>query len=171
MFTPFEELEYLAEYLPEEGESVLISRKDGELVCQPWRTEGLRDGIEEAPLYGLLVQANERLNARANLPLWATGLGLFWLLVTLFTVGGFGWNSWFLVPGLGLFALWGCFLWIRQRQRTTFQHELRPRIDHAMRQRGIDPHALTAGMRQHAELRTLLDEFVQFTPAERRERE
>ena len=57
MFTPFEELEYVAEYLPEEGESVLISRKDGELVCQPWRTEGLRDGIEEAPLYGLLVQA------------------------------------------------------------------------------------------------------------------
>lgn len=164
MFTPFEELEYLAEYLPEEGESVLITRKDGELVCEPYRTEGLRDGIEEAQLYGLLVRANERLNARANLPLWASGLGLFWLLVALYTVGGLGWTSWFLVPGLGLVALWGCFLWIRQRQHNAFLRELRPQIEHALRQRGIDSHALTAGLRQHAELRTLLDEWVQYTP-------
>jgi hypothetical protein len=46
MFTPFEELEHLAEYLPDEGESVLITRKDGELVCTEWSSGELRDGID-----------------------------------------------------------------------------------------------------------------------------
>lgn len=161
MFTPFEELEYLSEYLPDEGESVLVTRQDGELRCTEWREEGLRDGIDEASLYGLLVQCNEALNARATLPLWGTGVGVFWLLALVFMIGGLGWDRWFLVPGAGLTGLWVCFLWIRVRQRRTFQTLLLPRIQAAVRTRGIDMGALLAGMRQHVELRTLLDQFAQ----------
>lgn len=161
MFTPFEELEYLSEYLPEEGECVLVTRQDGELHCTEWHGDRLRDGIDDASLYGLLVQCNEALNARATLPLWATGVGVFWLLTVAFVVGGLGWDRWFLVPGAGLTGLWMCFLWIRLRQRWTFQSQLLPRIQAAVRARQIDVSSLLAGMRQHAELRTLLDQFAQ----------
>ena len=160
MFTPFEELEYLADYLPEEGESILVARRDGELVCHPWRGDSLRDGIEDDELYGLLVQANERLNSLAALPLWGAGVGAFWGLTAIYTIGQLSWTSWCLVPGIGLVALWACFLWIRKRQRRVFLKELRPRILATIRRRGISLHALIAGIRQHSELRTLLDEFA-----------
>lgn len=167
MATPFEELEYLSEHLPDEGESVLITRKDGELLCETRASDGLRDGIDEAELYGLLVECNERLTMRAARPLWATTFVTFATLVTLFTVGGLGWSSWFLVPGAVFVALWGCFTWIRSRQLRLFARELRPRIAAAIEEREIDTHSLIAGMRQHGELRTLLDLFI--AGVERRE--
>lgn len=160
MSTPFEELEYLSEYLPDEGESVLISRKDGELVCQACGAEGLRDGIDEAELYGLLVECNERLSMRAAQPLWATSLLTFSGLVALFTAGGLSWSSWFVVPGAIFLALWVCYSWIRTRQLRLFTRELRPRIDAAIVDRNITLHSLIAGLRQHVELRTLLDLFI-----------
>ena len=160
MATPFEELEYLSDYLPDEGESVLISRKDGELVCLSCPAEGLRDGIAEAELYGLLVECNERLSIRAAQPLWVTSFVAFSGLVVLFTLGGLGWSSWFAVPAAVFVSLWVCYSWIRVRQMRLFVRELRPRIDAAMNDRGIDVHGLIAGMRQHVELRTLLDLII-----------
>ncbi|MBT5020721.1 MAG: hypothetical protein HON04_18470, partial [Planctomicrobium sp.] len=70
MFSPFEELEYLAEYLPEEGEMVLLTRESGDLVCKPWKENDLREGISETHLYGFLVQANDQLEDRQKAPLW-----------------------------------------------------------------------------------------------------
>jgi hypothetical protein len=155
--TPFEELEYLAEYLPDEGESVLISRKDGELVCEVAGPAGLRDGIDEAELYGLLVECNERLSLRASQPLWVVSFVTFAGLVAVYTMAGLGWSSWFLAPGAAFVALWVCSTWIRARQSRLFMRELRPRIAAALDDRNIDAHSLVAGMRQHPELRTLLD--------------
>lgn len=163
MSTPFEELEYLSEYLPDEGESVLISRKDGELVCQACGAGGLRDGVEEAELYGLLVECNERLSMRAAQPLWVMTSATFALLVAIFTIGGLSWSSWFVVPGTIFLALWGCSTWIRIRQLRLFHSELRPRIATALSDRNIETHALVAGMRQHVELRTLLDLYIAAT--------
>jgi hypothetical protein len=113
MFSPFEELEYLADYLPEEGETVLISREAGELVCQPWLQEDFRDGIDDSRLYGRLVQANERLHNAGAMPIWVTLMGLVWLAILLHGAIGLGWSHWYVVPGLGLPALFGCFHWIR----------------------------------------------------------
>jgi len=161
--SPFEELEYLAEYLPDEGESVLISRKDGELVCQACGAEGLRDGIDDAELYGLLVECNERLSMRAAHPLWVCCFVTFAGLVAIFTVGGLSWSSWFLVPGAVFLSLWVCYSWIRSRQMQLFMRELRSRVAAALEERSIETHALIAGMRQHPELRTLLDLFIAAT--------
>ena len=163
MATPFEELEYLSEYLPDEGESVLISRKDGELVCLNCAADGMRDGVAEAELYGLLIECNERLSMRAAQPLWVTSFVTFAGLVLLFTVGGLGWSSWFVVPGAVFLSLWICYGWIRARQMRLFIRELRPRIEIALDERAIDTHALIAGLRQHAELRTLLDLVIAAT--------
>jgi hypothetical protein len=164
VFSPFEELEHLADYLPEEGESVRLTRRNGELVCEPCGAESLRDGIEDSRLYGQLVQANERLSGLALLPLWAGGILVFWTFVALFTVGGLRWESWFLVPGLGLVALWGCFQWIRWRQHRVFQREIWPALESELRRRGLHLHALIGGVRQHTELQTLLDELVRPRP-------
>ena len=36
MNNPYEDLEYLAEFLPEEGESVIVTRRRGQLVCESY---------------------------------------------------------------------------------------------------------------------------------------
>jgi hypothetical protein len=164
MFTPFEELEYLADYLPEEGEAVLISRRDGELVCEPFSDDDdLRGGVANADLYGKLVVANERLNDQGSLPLWTCALGLFWLSVVLHNWLQLGWQFWFLVPGLGLLSLMGCVHWIRQRQRQYFVKHIWPELKATLQRDRIPFHALVGGVKQHRELRTLLDELSRLT--------
>lgn len=160
MLTPYEELEYLADYLPEEGESVVVTRRGGELRCEPLSSGDLRDGIEDAELYGRLVQANEQLNAQGALPLWTTALGLMLAGIVLFRGLHLGWGEWYLLPALGLLSLWGCFHWIRRRQQRCFDAVIRPALIRETRLRRISLFALLAGVRQHAEFRTLLDELV-----------
>ena len=70
------------------------------------------------------------------------------------------------MPGAVFVALWACYTWIRSRQLRLFLRELRPRIAASIEERDIAIHGLIAGMRQHAELRTLLDLFI--AGAERR---
>jgi len=167
MWTPYEELEYLSDFLPNEGESVVVTRRGGELKCEPLAEDDLRDGIDDVELYGRLVQANERLNAQGSLPLWATALGLMGLAIVLYRVVGFGWADWYLLPALGLLGLFGCFHWIRFRQRRHFQRTILPTLVREARQRRITLFALMAGVRQHAEFRTLLDELVRCEPVSR----
>lgn len=167
MFSPYEELEYLSNFLPDEGEAVLVLREEGELICKPWCRGNLRDGIDDADLYGRLVFANERLNLAGALPLWAGSLGLVWAAITLHGLLGFGWAYWYLVPSLAPLVLYGCFQWIRYRQHRAFRDEILPPLRAEMSRLQITPHALMAGIRQHAELRTLLDELVRWVPAGR----
>ncbi|MEW4526633.1 hypothetical protein [Maioricimonas sp. JC845] len=170
MFSPFEELEYLADYLPDEGEAVVVTRQQGELVCQPWRKDDLRDGIEDADLYGMLVQANERLNTLGSTPLWASAIFLFWFAVLMHGVIGLGLQQWYLVPGVGLLVMYGCFHWIRYRQHRFFLREILPTLKSELRMRGITPYALLSGVRHHAELRTLLDDLIRWVPEPSRNR-
>lgn len=167
MLTPYEELEYLADYLPEEGESVVVTRRGGELRCQPLSSGDLRDGIEDAELYGRLVQANEQLNAQGTLPLWTTALGLMATGIVLFRGLHLGWGEWYLLPALGLLSLWGCFHWIRHRQQRCFDTLIRPALIRETRLRRISLFSLMAGVRQHAEFRTLLDELVRSNASSR----
>ncbi|MGD9854368.1 MAG: hypothetical protein AB7U20_05390, partial [Planctomycetaceae bacterium] len=73
------------------------------------------------------------------------------------------WGTWFLVPGLVLVLLPGCIAWIRLRQNWLFRREIRPLLMGVLRYRRIDPHTLLGAVRQHEELRTLLDELVRRT--------
>jgi hypothetical protein len=162
MLSPFEELEYLADYLPEEGESVIVSRHSGELVCEPVHPDSLREGITDPRLYGVLVQANERLNALGALPIWATIIGFFWSCVALGASGLLDWQQWFLVPGLALLLLPACIAWIRQRQHRRFQQEVMPLLEGVLRAHRLDPHAFLGAVRQHEEMRTLMDELIRW---------
>ncbi len=160
MLNPFEELEYLSDFLPEEGESVLVSRQSGELVCEPFQPDALREGIADPRLYGLLVHANEKLNALGAMPIWVTCIGFFWTCVGMANAGQLKWSTWYLVPGLALLLLPTCIGWIRHRQHRLFKTEIRPLLEGVLRVRRLDPHAFLAAVRQHEELRTLMDELV-----------
>jgi len=162
MSSPFEELEYVAEHLPEEGETVVIRRECGELVCQSMNRSSLREGIEDAELYGLLVQANERLHAAGSLPLWLSLTSLMWVGISLHFFGVLDWSQWYVLPGLALPLLFGVFHWVRQRQHKLFRQSIRPVLSQELRRRGISPLALIGGVRQHGELRTILDELVEW---------
>ena len=164
MFSPFEELEQLAEHLPDEGESLLISRREGELVYEPYRRDDLRDGVEEAHLYGRLVQANERLNSLGTFPLWTSALSFVALSVVAHATFEGAWQVWYLLPLLFVFTLCVCFHWIRWRQEIVFQTEILPALRMELRRRKVDAFSLIAGVRQHSELRTLLEELVRWAP-------
>lgn len=164
MFSPYEELEYLADYLPEEGETVLVSRQSGELVCKPFSDNDLRDGVDDAELYGLLVQANERLHTAGSLPLWMAVIVLVWTGILVHGVWGLGWQHWYLVPGLSFLLMFGALHWAHHRQSELFRLEILPQLTRELCRRRISPLALIAGVRQHGELRTLLDELVRWTP-------
>lgn len=167
MFSPFEELEYLAEYLPEEGEMVLITRQSGDLVCKPWKQNDLREGISETQLYGFLVQANDQLEDRQKAPLWFSSVFMVWLVIFLFGIVRIGWGQWFLVPGLLFLTALGCRYWIQKRQQSFFQRAILPLLQAELRNRKISFYSLIAGIRQHEELRTLLDEMVHWSPQSR----
>ncbi len=164
MFSPYEELEYLSDYLPDEGEAVLVSREEGELVCKPWSQEDLRDGIHDAQLYGYLVQANERLSSVGTAPIWAATILLIWLAILTHGILGFGWNQWYFVPGCSAPILFGCFRWIKKRQQYYFQNAILPQLQAELRKHRVPFYSLVAGIRQHEEFRCLLDEIVHWSP-------
>ena len=169
MLTPYEELEYLADFIPDEGEAVVVTRQGGELRCEPVQQDDFRSGIEDVELYGRLVQANERLNAQGSVPLWATAFVLMVTGIVLYRWLGLGWAEWYLLPAVGLLALFGCFHWIRFRQQQLFDSEIRPVLVREAMVRQVSIYGFIAGVRQHAEFRTLLDELVRWEPTRDRE--
>ncbi len=164
MFSPYEELEYLSDYLPEEGEAVLVVRESGELICKPWNQSDLRDGIHDSQLYGMLVQANERLNAVGSTPLWVAGFALIWLAIIVHGVLGIGWDRWYLVPGCSIPILYAALFWTKKRQQAYFQNAILPMLQTELRNRQTPFYSLVAGIRQHEEFRCLLDEIVHWSP-------
>ena len=159
MNSPFEELEYLADYLPEEGESVVVTRRSGELMCESFLHPQQRDDVSDPEFYGRLVQSNERLNSLSALPMWCCAILFFWLCVLVHRLTGLGWGGWYLDVGLGLIVLLGCFSWIRRRQATLFATEIRPMLNWQIRRRRLDRYAIMGVIRQHPELRTMMEEL------------
>lgn len=159
MSTPFEELEQLADFLPEEGESLVVSRRDGELVCQPVYAESYRDGIADAELYGRLVLANERLNGLNAVPFWSCFLAAVGLCLALFEWTEFGWNQWYLSVAVGAIAVLSGSTWAAYRRRKFYREGVRSMLDSQMRRRHLSRYALVGAIRQHPELSTLLDEL------------
>jgi hypothetical protein len=160
MSTPYEELENLAEFLPEEGESLIVSRRGGELVCQPLNPEeGSREGIADGELYGRLVLANERLGALAAVPVW-TCMGIaFAACVAFHKLTGIGWEGWYVDVAVAFLAAMSFTVWATIRRRRLYAAEIRPMLDSQLRARGLNRFAIVGALRQHPELRCLLDEL------------
>ncbi len=159
MTSPFEELEYLVDYLPAEGEAVVVRRRGGELVCEAFQRDARPGSPLEPELYGRLVQANERLAACATLPVWACVLVFFWSCVAIHYAAGLGWQGWVYDACLATTLMPICIFWIRRRQRILFRTQVWPMFDWQVRRRGVDRFAILGLMRQHNELNTLANEL------------
>ncbi len=163
MNTPFEDLEYLADYLPEEGETMIVSRRDGELVCEPFAHEAGREGITDPEFYGRLVQASERLSMQGTMPLWVCLVTCFWCCVAFHLVTGIRWSGAFLDVGMAMMALMIGYCWIRARHQRMFQNEIRPMLEWEIRRRGLQKFTVIGAIRQHPEMRSLMDELSLWT--------
>ncbi len=157
MSTPFEELEYLADFLPDEGESVLVSRSQGELVCENFQKDRSLDEMASPEFYGHLVHANERLNSLVARPVWIGTLVWFWVCVLIHKSFDLGWGGWYLDLGLGLVAMAASYAAIRLRQDHYFKQEVRPTLNRQMYGSNLSKYALVGVIRQRPELRTLLN--------------
>ena len=158
MSTPFEELEYLADFLPDEGESVIVSRSQGELVCENFQKERSLDEIASPDFYGHLVHANERLSSLVARPIWISTLIWFWVCVLIHNrYAELGWSIWYLDLGLALVATAVSYTVIRLRQDRYFKQEVRPALNRQMYGSNLSKYALVGVIRQRPELRTLLD--------------
>jgi hypothetical protein len=163
MNTPFEDLEYLADYLPDEGESVVLTRRDGELVCQSVAASSAPEGISDAELYGRLVLSNERLVALALVPVWSCLLGGLAVGGALFHFSGLGLEAWYVALGLAALASLVGSSWTVVRRRKLFQRAIRPMLENQMRRRRCSPFLMIGAVRQHPELACLLTELVRGT--------
>lgn len=159
MSTPYEELEQLADYLPEEGESVVITRRDGELVCHAASPESYRDGIADAELYGRLVVANERLSGLSAGPFWMCFLAAFGLCVAFFELTGVGWRGWYIALAISATAMLIGSVWGAHRRRKFYQRDIRAMLNSQMQRRRMSRYMLVGAIRQHPELSALLEEL------------
>ena len=159
MFTPFEELEYLAEYLPEEGEAVLVTRRHGELVCQPYQQQEKKPLLSDPALLGRLIQANERLKAVTVIPFFASLLLAYSGCVAVHHLAGLGWNGWYMDVGVVLTAALVGWSWIRGRQSRLFRVMIRPMLTWQLRKSHGDAYTLLAEARSRPELRVLVSEL------------
>ncbi|MCR9233972.1 MAG: hypothetical protein NXI29_23480 [bacterium] len=147
----------MADFLPEEGESVIVSRNHGELVCENFQKERPLDEMASPEFYGHLVHANERLNALVARPVWIALLTWFWACVLIHRQMELSWDGWYLDLGLGLVAMAVCYAAIRFRQDRYFKDEVRPTLNRQMYGSNLSKYALVGVIRQRPELRTLLD--------------
>ena len=160
MSSPFEEIEQLADLLPEEGEALLLSRRDGELVCEPFRPDAIREGLTDAELYGRLVQANERLDALTRWPLWVTAAAVFAECTAWHLWTGVSWQGWYVDVGMILIGVMTSVRWIHWRQLKLFRTQILPMLESQTGRRSGAKFALIGAVRQHTELHTLMDFLV-----------
>lgn len=162
MKTPFEELEFLADYLPEEGESVVVSRHAGELQCEALVGDNARSGIDQPEFYGRMVQANQRLQSCMALPIWTTIAALFCGSVILQTWGLLGWKYWYAYIGLLLLTVAAGRYWTAARQYQLFRTEICPMMAWQIQRYRLDKYSLIGVLRQHAELRQLAQRMTRW---------
>src|SRR5262249_8472714 len=137
MNTPFEDLEYLADYLPEEGEAVIVARRGGGLGGGAFRPDSPPERGLGGGLYGPPLEGNERLNAVGALPIWGSALACFGLCVGIHKLFSLGWSGWYIDLGILLVLVSGCYGWIQFRQRQLFRRQVRPMIETQLRTRGV----------------------------------
>jgi hypothetical protein len=162
MKTPFEELEYLADYLPEEGESVVVSRHAGELQCETLVNENARTGIDQPEFYGRMVQANQRLQSCMVLPIWVAISAIFCGSVLLQTWSLLGWNFWYAYVGLVLVAIAAGRVWIGARQQQLFRAEICPMMSWQIQRYRLEKYSLIGVLQQHSELRQLAQRMTRW---------
>lgn len=174
--SPYEEIETIADFLPEEGQSITLTRRKGQLVVDDVtqknrqqdaltqeRLRQAKQRVAEETLFGHLVQANERLQnfsiknfLFAILLTYATSMGLSWYL---------GWESMNagVVVGVTLTILAGFVLNERNEVKKRFVYQVCPELDRVLTERNIDKFHLLGMMKNHKDLAPLARAISRWT--------
>lgn len=160
----FEELEYLADFLPEEGEAVVVVRRGGELVCEtydrPAHKAAQATSVVDAQFYGRLVQANEQLRALSALPLWSCAIGALPGCLLIHRIAGIAWTEWYIYAGVLVSVAALCQWWLQQRRSEYFIREIRTMMNWQFRHLRLERFAVLGEIRSRPELKTLLTEMT-----------
>lgn len=163
MRTPYEELEYLSEFLPEEGEAVVVTRRSGELVCESLNAEpGGGEPLIQSDFYGRLVAGNERLKNLVWAPVWIGLSTAFAMCVLLHQLTGLKWSGWFWDVGIVFLAALAVYGWIRWSQKRAFAAEIRPMLNWQIEKTEIDRYRLIGAVRHQPELRSLFRQLARW---------
>jgi hypothetical protein len=158
--TPYEELEYVAEFLPEEGEAIVLVRRNGDLVCEPFQKDQIRPALSnQVEFFGHLVQANERLWALAVYPVWCCAALFLLTCILVHKLTWIGWSGWYWDVGIGLLTIGICYIWIRFRRSRYFHNQLQPMLVQHMRRCSIEKYSLIGDVRKEAKLKSLMAEM------------
>lgn len=167
MSSPFEELEYLADFLPEEGESVVVSRRRGQLVCEtllePSPFTSTPSSQIDRGLFGRLATINARLKNLKTGPILVTLLSCYWICVVMHRFFAIGWSGWYLDLGLGLLMGVACYLYVQYRQRKYFLEIICPLMKQLMQDHQLEKYSLIAYLSQHRNLSSLASAFTRWT--------
>lgn len=167
MNSPFEELEYLADFLPEEGESVVMTRRRGQLVCEAYLEPASmpmpHPGAVDRELSGRMTMINSRLKYLKNGPVLVTILSYYWMCVLMHRLFVLGWSGWYLDLGLGLLMGVSCYLYVQFRQRKYFLELVCPLMKQLMQDHQLDKYSLIAYLSKHQNLSTLASAFTRWT--------
>lgn len=177
MRTPYEELEYLANYLPDEGESVVVTRRSGDLVVE--RPSALEERIRQThsqeservsaddvqidnrEFDGRLIQADARLRRLAIMPTWVIWIAAFWLCSAMHLMLASA-VAWTLTAGVLLAAALAVSCWVRARRARLFRSEIRAMLAWQLRRCRLDRFATMSKMQGRNELSYLLSEMTRW---------
>ncbi len=167
MNNPYEDLEYLAEFLPEEGESVIVTRRRGQLVCESYfethPTPPAQAGLIDREFYGRLTTIDTRLRILWHTPAIIAVLTYYWACVAFHRGFGLGWSAWYLDLGLALIVGVTCLGYIQQRRKHYFLNAICPALQKWMIDHQLDKYTLIAWLATHRNLATLRQALTRWT--------
>ncbi len=166
MNNPFEDLEYLAEFLPEEGESVIVSRRRGRLVCESYAEPAQTSqptGIINREFYGRLVSINAKLQQFWAVPFVVAVTAFFVASFLLQELAGFGWADWGVFLALGTVLITLPVFYVHWRQRQFFRTAVCPTLQQLMNDHQIDKYSLIAYLSTQRQLKGIYQALTRWT--------
>ncbi len=175
--TPYEEIESLADLLPDEGEKVTISRQHGELIVEATTAQKqqfdqaivqerlliAKQRVAEETLLGHLIEANERLQSYSLKSFLFTVITAYASCLLVNYYSNFSTFTWAVDIGIALFFLAGYLLNERSELKKRFVYQVCPPLDKVLMERNIDKYQLLGIMKSHADLTPLARAISRWT--------
>lgn len=145
--------EKISEHLPQDGEAIIVSRKDGELNVRdcPFLPDDL---VNDPHSMGRLMIANERIN-KASGPLWVIAIVAILCLSGLLVTLGKGWSFWWLHLNIFVIILAAQNWFAGARQRHAFRSYVLDAVEEVRTKQGLSDPAFLALLKQMSDFQMI----------------
>ncbi len=174
--TPYEEIESIADFLPDEGKSVTLTRRKGQLVVEDLssrrqhqddvnreRQLAAKQKLAEETLIGHLVQSKERLqHASLRTPV------VFLVMTYAICVGlhmYYGWSAINFPVVLSVIFFSGLAYWCNEQRevKRRFIYQVCPELDRVLTERNVDKFQLLGILKRDPEMAPLTRAISRWT--------